>query len=802
MKQLLSVFLFLASLALAQVVPNSYVIEMEGAPALEGFRAGRHKAVRGAFEAARAKVRDGQQPAVRGLRNAGGTLRHQLDTVVNGMVVEIPDSQVARLRSLPGVKNVYPVYVATRHLDRALAQHGIPIAWNYLPGGPDSAGAGIKVGVVDTGVDVMHPGFRDDSLPAVEGYPKYASSNEQRDKELTNSKVIVMRSYENLVTNSSSLLRTASDSEGHGTGVAFSAVGRRLEGPLGGTISGSAPGAYLGVYRLTSASGGTNTAAILAALDDAVKDGMDVINLSFGAILTPDYLNAPALQRIADAGVVLVSSMANQGPGFQSGAWPANSEHVLAVGATSNNRSIGTSAQVSVDDRTFAATNGSNSVGKGSVTGPLVDAASLENNALGCTPFPGGSMSGAIALILRGSCNFSVKLDNARAAGAVAAIIYNPTQVDTVLIMAQDTNTLPAVWVNNTEGLAIKAKRAEWDGYTFTVNTMPDRSPDAISVFSSMGPSTGSLNIKPDLVAVGDNLITASPVSCCGDWADSAGYAINGQFGSIQGTSFSSPIVAGAIAVLKQSRPGLTQQNYKSLIVNSSSALRLSAQENRLATPFEAGAGRMNLDAAVRATAAVWPVSLTFGGGTKNPGDRKRELEVTNVTDETDTFTITVDPIRGVRPELSQDTVTVDGKGKQTLTVTIRGEELAAGSHHGFLIFKGTRNEIELRVPYWYGVASSEVGSIALLVEPDFPAVRNSRQSIYFRLTDTSGQALNDATPEIEVETTGGRVDSVVPSSAGEGLYQGFVRPGATAGAYYFRIKAGSLSYRFPVVVE
>lgn len=801
MKQLLSVFLLLASLAVAQVVPNSYVVELEGAPALEGFRAGRLRMARASFEAARARVRDGQERAARALRNAGGTLRHQLDTVVNGMVVDMPDAQVAKLRQLPGVKSVSPVYVAKRHLDRALEQHGVPIAWNYLPGGPDSAGAGIKVAVVDTGVDVTHPGFRDDSLSPVDGYPKYGTSNESRDKQLTNSKVIVMRSYENMVSSSSSQQRTASDSEGHGTGVAFAAVGRRVQGPFG-TISGAAPAAYLGVYRLTSGSGNTTTAAILAALDDAVKDGMDVINLSFGSILAPDYLNAAALQRIADAGVVLVSSMANQGPGYQSGAWPASSEFVLAVGATANNRSIGTGGQVRVDDRTFAATNASNSVGRGNFTGPLVDAATIDKTGLGCSAFPGGSMSGAIALILRGSCNFSDKIDNAKAAGAIAAIIYNQTQADAAVRMDVGSSTLPAVWINNAEGLAVKAKRAEWDGYTFTVSTMPDRSPDALSSFSSMGPSPGSLNIKPDLVAVGDNLITASPINCCSTWASDAGYALSPEFGSIQGTSFSSPIVAGAVAVLKQSRPGLTQQNYKSLIVNSSSALYLAANDNRLASPFEAGAGRMNLDAAVRSSAAVWPVSLSFGGGGKNSGERRRQWTVSNVSDSADTYTITVQPIQGARPELSQDTVTLESGTSASLTVTFRGEELAAGSHHGFLLLKGTHNEIELRIPYWYGVSSNEAGSIALLVEPDYPASANSRQSIYFRITDPSGQALNDAAPQIEVETTGGRVDSVGPSTSGDGMYQAVVRPGASAGVYYFRIKAGSLSYRFPVGVQ
>ena len=128
------------------------------------------------------------------------------------------------------------------------------------------------------------------------------------------------------------------------------------------------------------------------------------------------------------------------------------------------------------------------------------------------------------------------------------------------------------------------------------------------------------------------------------------------------------------------------------------------------------------------------------------------------------------------------------------MDVTLSGSDLRAGHHHGNITVKSSKSDVTLRVPYWYGVASDEPGSIAVL--QDAVAVAGGgRASFIFRVTDTSGQALDSAKPEIEIVTDGGRVDSVDPDSRGTGLFVGRVRPGRTTGFYAFRIKAGSVSY-------
>ncbi len=786
----------------AQVVANNYVVELDAAPALEGFRSGRHRTAARQFDAARNQVLASQAAVIRALQNRGGRVMHRFDSILNALLVEIPDSKAAELALLPGVKAVHPVQKVKATLDRALPLHRIPEAWNNLPGGPDTAGAGIKVGIIDSGVDVKHPGFQDDSRPALDGFPKLGDNNAELDRPLTNSKVVVMRSYENLVDRFAGSRLTATDSLGHGTGVAFAAVGKRINGPYG-PISGVAPAAYLGVYRISTTGGLTSSdAAIMAAIEDAVaKDGMDVINLSFGGALTPDDWNEAALGRVADAGVIFVSSIGNQGPGYQSTAWPGNSRWAIGVGSSGNDRQISTRAVVAAGDLSRIGYIGSNSVGSARATATVKDAADFRNE-LGCDPFPTGSMQGSIALILRGTCTFETKLNNAKAAGAIAGVIYNPTVSDTNVIMSQVNNRLPAVWLNNTEGVALKNRIQENPDTVVTVDFTPPITPERLSSFSSMGPTSANLQIKPDLVAVGDYFVTAAPVSCCGTWGDDSGYALTTGFVAIQGTSFSGPVVAGAAAVLKQSRPGLTARQYKSLLANGARALRIDA-DKREAIPFEAGAGQLDLVRSQQANATVWPNALSFGGGGKNRSTVKQSLEITNVGTEADTFSLTVAPIGdSVSPVLSVDTISLEPRTSNQVEVSFAGQDLRAGSHHGYVIVRGTKNDVELRIPYWYGVASTEPGSIAILVDPESVVAPAARVSLTFRVTDTSGQALDGAQPQIEVVTDGARVDSVDPDPRGSGLYRAAVRPGRTSGTYVFRIRAGSVSYLFAVAVQ
>src|SRR5207248_693905 len=171
----------------------------------------------------------------------------------------------------------------TRDLNAAVNLVNAPAAWSAV-GGTSNAGAGIRIGIIDTGIDQNHPGFQDSSLTPPAGFPK-------GDPAFTNSKVIVARSYVSLVQagftkNPVETSRpddtSPRDRVGHGTGIAMIAAGVQNTGPAG-IIQGIAPKAFLGSYKIFGSPGVndfTNAAAITQALTDALSDGMDVVTLS------------------------------------------------------------------------------------------------------------------------------------------------------------------------------------------------------------------------------------------------------------------------------------------------------------------------------------------------------------------------------------------------------------------------------------------------------------------------------------------------------------------------------------------
>jgi minor extracellular serine protease Vpr len=792
---------FLPAFAFAQ--QQAYIVELTEAPALEQFRGGAHRTARRAFADAQSRVRMSQENAMRLVANVGGRVAHRLDTVANALIVTVPDAKTAaRLVSMPGVKRLEPVVEGKALMDRALDIHKVREVWNTLPGGEDNAGAGIRVAIVDSGVDIRHPGLVDETLATPDGFPKFNSLNEELDRvaldNFNNKKVIAMRSYENLVDESILTRGTARDSNGHGTGVAFAAVGKRIAGP-GGPISGVAPKAYLGVYRITTADGGSsNSGATFAALDDAVKDGMDVINLSFGFSLLGDNFNETLVRRIHDAGVIFIAAAGNNGNGLQSTAWPGSSPWVLGVGASGNDRILSRSVIAPSSGQPLLGFNGNLTRGGGRFSGPFVDAANIgTNNELGCDPFPTSSMDNSIVLILRGTCTFEQKLINAARAGAIAVILYNPVQLGAGFTPGQGETRTPVTWVDNDAGLALKRLIANNAGLTVELRLSVPVSADFLTDFSSRGPTTGRGLIKPDVVAAGESFITASPTTCC-----VIRHVAGPGFTTTQGTSLSAPVVAGAAAILKQLRPGLRVQDYRSLLVNTATALPLEDENNRIAIPHEAGAGRLDLNRARLATVTAEPLSISFGGGGRTPPADRRTLRLTNLGPNEETFAISVEPIGDSQAAaLSTQSLALAANANGQVEITMPGSDLRAGHHHGILVVKGANSEVSLRVPYWYGVASADPASIAIIVDPPSAVLPGGSGTVTFRVTDSSGQALDGLSPEIESLTVGGLVDRVDFDTRGNGLYRGIVRVGRTNETVYgFRIRAGAATQTFAIL--
>src|SRR5262249_3800741 len=187
------------------------------------------------------------------------------ETVLNAVVVAMPDAQASRLAVISGVARVHPVRLVKPYLDHALTLHKVPDAWAAI-GGPSNAGAGVKIAIIDSGIAQDHPAFQVSSLPVPAGFPL---ANSPRDLAYTNNKVIVARNYV--------ALSTPQDAFGHGTAVAMEAAGGTANGPLG-AITGVAPRAWLGNYKVYQNEDPFGEDTVLRAIEDAVNDGMDVIN--------------------------------------------------------------------------------------------------------------------------------------------------------------------------------------------------------------------------------------------------------------------------------------------------------------------------------------------------------------------------------------------------------------------------------------------------------------------------------------------------------------------------------------------
>ena len=268
--------------------------------------------------------------------------------VANGYSLTLPAAQAALLRRLPGVRDVLPTATYAPRVASSPQQIGAPTIWGPLL---DTAGQGVKIGIIDSGIDPTHPYFDPTGYTMPAGFPK----GQQR---FTTAKIIVARAFppKSGASGPSTRLAFSDDDSSHGTHVAGIAAGNADTATGEGRISGVAPQAYLGNYKVfvntdSGLSPNANSPAIVAAIEAAVADGMDVINFSGGEpeIEASRDIVALALDAAAVAGVVPVIAAGNEYNDFGAGSItsPANSESAIAVAAVSVSGNTRTHAEFS-----------------------------------------------------------------------------------------------------------------------------------------------------------------------------------------------------------------------------------------------------------------------------------------------------------------------------------------------------------------------------------------------------------------------------------------------------------------------
>jgi hypothetical protein len=301
--------------------------------------------------------------------------------------------------------------------------------------------------------------------------------------------------------------------------------------------------------------------------------------------------------------------------------------------------------------------------------------ASIDGNGLACDALPAASLTNTIALILRGTCSFESKLNNAQNAGAIAALVYAAAEAPEPIGMNAGAATLPAEMIGHAAGASIKELLAggpRVGTLSFTIGAVSVNA-NRRSSFSAAGPNVDN-SIKPDLVAAGSDIYTATQrFDRNGDMYSADGFVL------VNGTSFSAPIVAGAVALLKSARPGLSVDQYRSLIINNTVDAYL--RSGAVAGMQIAGSGSLDALAAIDAKVAAFPALLSFGVGGADPRIR-RTLALSNLGTAEDTFYIETNSRDGNAGPVA-DAVVIAAGSTVEVPVSWNADSLTPGVHEG-----------------------------------------------------------------------------------------------------------------------
>lgn len=598
--------------------PQRFIVEMES-PALAKYQGGI-----GSF-AATASAKEGQKINVQSaeVKNYANHLTKEQNNFSSALSKTVPNAKVERhfqtlfngvtvvgqgltaekLAQMPGVKSVYPETMYEISMDASHRIINTQAMWDAVSG-MENAGKGVKVAVIDGGIRPENPMFADAGFTAPSGNLPSDDYCSTVDASFCNNKLIVARWSQPTFPVCADEYMSPLGFGGHGTHVAGTAVGNKVsttfkEIPV--ELSGVAPAAYLMVYKAlyskADCTGGSGSNIMLMeALEHAVNDGADVINNSWGGGAGGDPASSPyktMFEAAEAAGVVVVTAAGNDGNGPQTIGCPACIESGITVANTTTGRFFANSFNAGGDD--LLAIPSSDAVLSEDITAPVIAAVNLDaENANGCDAFAADSFKDGIALISRGTCNFSLKATNAKAAGAKALVVYN-NAAGAPTTMSMPGEPFPAVMITKDAGLAV----IEAMGDTVTTGTIVSKTKrimvselaDNLNSTSSRGPDGNQNILKPDIAAPGTNILSAFSPDDGGE-----------DFNMISGTSMASPHVAGAAALMSQLHPEWSANDIKTALTSTAKFEGILDDDAVTpATPFDMGAGRMDLDAAAKA---------------------------------------------------------------------------------------------------------------------------------------------------------------------------------------------------------
>ncbi|BFH68199.1 hypothetical protein J27TS7_30490 [Paenibacillus dendritiformis] len=704
-------------------------------------------------------IRQEHQQFRTALNQLQASIRYEFNNVFNGFSVSIPANKVDDLLTIPGVKAVFPnvdiqaipnepsAHGDSTYMHKSAPHIGAKHLWEDL----GLEGKGIKVGVLDTGVDYNHPSLKE----AYKGGYNFVDNNEDPMETRPDDSKPIIDGKEYHTT--------------HGTHVAGTVAGRGNYDNPGdsGKVRGVAPQADLYAYRVLGPYGRGSSENIVRGIERAVyEDKVDVINLSLGADYNFQYTaHSVALDNATKAGVVVAVAAGNAGPKPLTLGSPGGAHAAISVAASYPPVLTPVFEAEGLDKKFFSQL---------ATSSPVLDTDKpLEAVFAGFgkpDDFKNKTVKGKLVVVSRGEISFGDKSRNAKKAGAAALIIFNNEAGDLAATLGEGKadEFVPTYTISQADGLILKNYITS--GSVKKVVRSDVEEQDMLGSFSSRGPALPDYTIKPDIAAPGVG-ITSSVPAWDGNYENA--------YGSSQGTSMASPHIAGAAALLveysRKNNLDLTPDEIKALMMNN--AVDLKDRANNVYKLTEQGAGRVDLVRSVKAPAIALVQetanvavkdnpgapfeyetgSLSFGAMSPDHTVKKTVL-LKGISSTSQQYSISIQwPADGGVLTSSEETVSPG----QTFDITLQIPPNAKGNYEGHVILTGDGgHEIRLPVSVYIG-KQFEVPAIGEIeVSPNIfapnghPAHNTTKVSIQvnkkitdFKLAvvDLNGQALGDA---------------------------------------------------------
>lgn len=719
------------------------IVEMEGDPvAVVEAEKGRDL-TKSEQSTVRGDLKKAQEAVADTIEDTGGEVQAQMQSAYNGIQATVPAAELDTVADQPGVVAIHPVRTYSRDNAVSVPFLGAPQVWEDT----GYTGEGVKVAILDTGIDYTHATFGGPGT--VESYEAaFAASADPADPALYGPGAPRIKGGIDLVGDDYNADPGSDtyqpvphpddnplDCQGHGSHVAGTAGGggvladgSAFAGPYDSTTAdndfmvgpGVAPEADLYAVRVFGCDGSTDV--VVPAIDWAVANGMDVINMSLGSSFgRGDDPDAVAATNAVGAGVVVVASAGNSGHNPYLTGSPGTGDGVIAVSAVDSTESF-PGAAISIAGQTVEAinANGADLEGLGELTVVRLadDPATAENEALGCSVeayTKAGIVEGGnqIAVSSRGTCARVARGVFAEQAGAAASLMVNTTDdlppYEGVITENPDTAeeflvTIPFLGVRSSSGPLFTT------GETVTISAQEIMNPGfrGYAPFTSSGPRSGDSAISPDVAAPGVSISSAGV-------GTGNGPSIN------SGTSMAAPHVAGVAALSVQAHPDWSAPQVSAAIVSTADPGKVAGQDLVVG-----GVGLVDTAQAVNTqvtatgdafrTESGWAreAALSFGfqeswlgfGGVKtvtvrNDGDRSVTFKVSTTPNEQS---------EKARVSVSRKSITVRPGSTAKFIVTVAAAakdvptSIAGDDQFSFYEISGdvvlTSSDTELRVPY------------------------------------------------------------------------------------------------------